>query len=487
MYKDNTIDLIWDNSSPIDSSTMGFLSKAGFRPYTIALGDIPTHLSAQEAGPYVVCVQGRDSSSLDFIQRLRAQYGNAIYVVLRVEPNEVDLAIEAVKVGVDDVISAAIDFQNKWDKVAELARIRLFKNDSYVFVDETSQHLLALVERVGASEVTALMQGPTGSGKEVLARLTHDFSPRRSGPFVPVNCAALPESLAETLMFGHVKGAFTGATKNTEGFFTQAHGGTLFLDEIGELTLPLQAKLLRAIQEREILPVGSSQTSNVDVRIVAATNRDLRAAIRTGSFREDLYFRVSTFRINVPGLKDRLDDILPLANFFLMKHGRDEDEYQLTPEASSKLLAYPWPGNVRELENVVQRAIVLSTSESIEGDHLIFDELIGYAETNTEIQRNHQPERRFGELPFERAINRYEDQGDSILPEQGDHQSDPPGNTGLQGAMDANEFRIIVETIKNTKTRKEAADVLGISQRTLRYKIARMREKGIPVPKRRSA
>ena len=122
MYKDNTIDLIWDNSSPIDSSTMGFLSKAGFRPYTIALGDIPTHLSAQEAGPYVVCVQGRDSSSLDFIQRLRAQYGNAIYVVLRVEPNEVDLAIEAVKVGVDDVISAVIDFQNKWDKVAELAR-----------------------------------------------------------------------------------------------------------------------------------------------------------------------------------------------------------------------------------------------------------------------------------------------------------------------------------------------------------------------------
>ena len=152
-----------------------------------------------------------------------------------------------------------------------------------------------------------------GSGKEVLARLTHDFSPRRSGPFIPVNCAALPESLAESLLFGHTRGAFTGATRSTDGFFTQAHGGTLFLDEIGELTLPLQAKLLRAIQEREIIPVGSSESSKVDVRIVAATNLDLRSAIRAGTFREDLYFRVSTFRINVPGLKSRLDDILPLS------------------------------------------------------------------------------------------------------------------------------------------------------------------------------
>ena len=217
---------------------MGFLSKSGFRPHPVAIGDIQAHLTAhQEISQWVVCIQGRDSSSLEFIQQLRAQYGNSLYVVLRVEANEVDLAIQAVKVGVDDVISAGMDFQNKWDKVAELARIRLFKNDSYVFVDETSQHLLALVERVGASEVTALMHGPTGSGKEVLARLTHDFSPRRAGPFIPVNCAALPETLAESLLFGHTRGAFTGATRSTDGFFTQAHGGTLFLDEIGDCLL----------------------------------------------------------------------------------------------------------------------------------------------------------------------------------------------------------------------------------------------------------
>jgi two-component system response regulator FlrC len=339
------------------------------------------------------------------------------------------------------------------------------------------------------------MYGPTGSGKEVLARLTHDFSPRRDGPFVPVNCAALPEALAESLLFGHAKGAFTGATRSTEGFFTQAQGGTLFLDEIGELTLPLQAKLLRAIQEKEVLPVGSSETQRVDVRIVAATNRDLRAGIRAGYFREDLYFRVSTFRINVPGLSARLDDILPLANYFLVKHGREDRVLQLSPEAAAKLLAYTWPGNVRELENVVQRAIVLSNDGVIAGNHLVFDEPADhelYAREPMPMDNVHAFE------PASVQRERWRDaQGAPTNPftahlgaptafeepaEEGSENS-----SGLQGAMDANEFRIIVDTIKNTRTRQEAADMLGISQRTLRYKIARMRERGIQIPKRRSA
>ncbi len=487
MYQDQIIDLIWDNSSPIDSTTMGMLTKAGFRPHTLPIGDIPSYVSSQNSGPYVVCIHGRDMSSIELIEVMRSQFGASLYIVLRLEGSEVDLAVEAVKVGVDDVISSDMDCQSRWDKVADLARVRLIKNDSYVFVDETSQHLLALVERVGASEVTALMHGPTGSGKEVLARLTHDFSPRRSGPFIPVNCAALPESLAESLLFGHTRGAFTGATRSTDGFFTQAHGGTLFLDEIGELTLPLQAKLLRAIQEREIIPVGSSESTRVDVRIVAATNLDLRSAIRAGAFREDLYFRVSTFRINVPGLNSRLDDILPLANFFLVKHGKEQYDYQLSPEASSKLLSYAWPGNVRELENVIQRAIVLSSDGAVDSTHLIFDELIGPAEPS---YGNYGEISRPSEMPFDRALRRYENGSSQAPAEYEDNQGsfeETQSSSGLQGAMDANEFRIIVETIKNTKTRKEAADVLGISQRTLRYKIARMREKGITVPKRQSA
>jgi two-component system response regulator FlrC len=336
---------------------------------------------------------------------------------------------------------------------------------------------------------------------------------------VPVNCAALPEALAESLLFGHAKGAFTGATRSTEGFFSQAQGGTLFLDEIGELTLPLQAKLLRAIQEKEVLPVGSSETQRVDVRIIAATNRDLRAGIRAGYFREDLYFRVSTFRINVPGLSARLDDILPLANYFLVKHGREDRALQLSPEASAKLLAYSWPGNVRELENVIQRAIVLSGDGVIAGNHLVFDEpadhelyigepsgmpaslmnpahasgyagaagtLPGAGNNVHALDGAHGQRDRWRDAqgaptnPF--SAHMAAQNGFESLPEEASDNT-----TGLQGAMDANEFRIIVDTIKNTRTRQEAADMLGISQRTLRYKIARMRERGIQIPKRRSA
>ena len=213
---------------------------------------------------------------------------------------------------------------------------------------------------------------------------------------------------------------------------------------------------------------------------------DLRSAIRVGAFREDLYFRVSTFRINVPGLKSRLDDILPLANFFLVKHCRDQREYTLNPEAASKLLSYSWPGNVRELENVIQRAIVLSSDGLIDSNHLIFDELIATTEPSYVAAGGAS---RPSEMPFDRAMRRYES-SDQIHEERADGFQpieSPQSPSGLQGAMDANEFRIIVETIKNTRTRKEAADVLGISQRTLRYKVARMREKGITIPKRQSA
>ena len=389
---------------------------------------------------------------------LRDVLGPRVYLILRVDNSDLSTAIAGVKSGVDDVVTVDADCK-VWQTVAASARLRLLKYESYVFVDETSQQLLALVERVGASEVTVLLQGATGSGKEVLARLAHDFSPRRDGPFVPVNCAALPENLAESLLFGHVRGAFTGATRNTEGFFTQAQGGTLFLDEVGELSPQLQAKLLRAIQEKEVLPVGSSQSHKVDVRIVSATNRDLRSGAVDNSFREDLYFRISTFRINVPSLIARLDDVLPLANFFILKHSRENRSLQFSPDAVAKLLSYSWPGNVRELENVVQRAIVLTTGDVIQPQYLIFDEPVQQPDVTPVA----------GAVPV---------------------ATQPAGLTqtdGLQDAMEANEFRIIAETVRTSPTRQAAALALGISERTLRYKLARMRERGMELPRRRSA
>jgi two-component system response regulator FlrC len=224
------------------------------------------------------------------------------------------------------------------------------------------------------------------------------------------------------------------------------------------LTPQLQAKLLRAIQEKEVLPVGSSDSQKVDVRIVSATNRNLRDPRFNNGFREDLYFRISTFRINVPSLSSRLDDVLPLANFFVLKHSPETSSIQFSPEAIAKLLAYQWPGNVRELENVVQRAIVLCNGIEVHSKHLIFDEPIaGYSVAEGEFSSDHA------------ALSVH-----SPIEAQSSVRVEEP----LQDALEANEFRIIAETVKAAPTKQAAAKQLGISERTLRYKMAKMRERG---------
>ena len=464
MYENQPIELFWDSGSVLDTSTAKVLREGGFSARPISLSELSDRQISAKTSPRVVCIQGLAGMQEAYIKNVRELLGPRVYLILRVDANDFDTALIAVRCGVDDVVTKDAD-SKKWSAIAASARIRLLKFESYVFVDETSQNLLALVERVGASDVTALLQGPTGSGKEVLARLMHDFSPRRGGPFVPVNCAALPEELAESLLFGHLKGSFTGATRDTAGFFRQAHRGTLFLDEIGELTTQLQAKLLRAIQEKEVLPVGSSDSQKVDVRIVSATNRNLRDPRLNNGFREDLYFRISTFRINVPSLVSRLDDVLPLANFFVLKHSPETSSIQFSPEAIAKLLAYQWPGNVRELENVVQRAIVLCNGIEVESKHLIFDEpIVGYSSSGMGYG--------YGD-------------GYPLQP-LADNQTPARSEEPLQDALEANEFRIIAETVKTAPTKQAAAKQLGISERTLRYKMAKMRERGF-APQRKIA
>jgi Nif-specific regulatory protein len=220
----------------------------------------------------------------------------------------------------------------------------------------------ALVHRARGSEATVLLSGETGTGKELLGRAIHSGGRRRAGPFLAVNCAAFPDSLLESELFGHTKGAFTGADREKRGLFESAGGGTLFLDEIGETSGPLQAKLLRVLQEREVRPLGGTRTRRIDVRVIAATNRDLRFEVSNGHFREDLFYRLVVFPIPVPPLRRRPEDILPLAEHFLHRHGRRERKpgCHLTREAAHLLLSYGWPGNVRELENEIQRALALS-------------------------------------------------------------------------------------------------------------------------------
>ena len=243
--------------------------------------------------------------------------------------------------------------------------------------DIASRNLLGLAKRVAATDVTVFVNGPTGTGKEVLARFIHNHSERSDAPFVAVNCAAIPDNMLEAILFGHEKGAFTGASTSNKGIFRAADGGTLLLDEISEMPMALQAKLLRALQERAVTPIGSQTDIPVDVRVVATTNRNMAEEIRNGNFREDLYYRLNVFPLNTVSLCERDDDIVPIATFLLGRHVKVvTDMPWLDDSAIMALKAHAWPGNVRELENVLQRALVLSQNGVITSNEILIDNVL---------------------------------------------------------------------------------------------------------------
>ncbi|HSJ77358.1 MAG TPA: sigma 54-interacting transcriptional regulator, partial [Erythrobacter sp.] len=322
--------------------------------------------------------------------------------------------------------------------------------------DPHSLALLTLAERIAASEIPVLLEGPTGTGKEVMAQFVHRLSPRADGPFVAVNCAAMPEAMLEALLFGHRKGAFTGASDAGEGLFRAADKGTLLLDEIGELPLALQAKLLRALQEGEILPLGATRPVTVDVRVVAATNRHLAAEVEAGRFREDLLYRLNVFPMTLPALRDRPGDIAPLAFGMLLRHAAAPGcPGWIGREALALLAAHPWPGNVRELENVIRRAILLADGASvIVPEHIVFDT----------------------------AVRPVTDNGAAVLnPAPAAAAAATAANArSLSDVAFASEARAILETLANNSGNRVAtARSLGISERTLRYRLASMRGAGM--------
>jgi two-component system response regulator FlrC len=326
----------------------------------------------------------------------------------------------------------------------------------YVFVDPKSQHLLALVERLAVTKAAVLLQGQTGTGKEIVARTLHALSDRASAPFIALNCAAMPENLVEDMLFGHEKGAFTGATRELQGIFEQAKFGTVFLDEIGEMPIQLQAKLLRVLQEKEVVRLGGRDTIPLDFRLIAATNKDLKDGIAEKTFREDLYYRISAFKLQIPSLAERKGDILPLANTLAIRHGLDNPEF--TEPALRELYRYGWPGNVRELDNVIQRAVVFSNYGRIDSQHLFFDEPLSREEQDFGHHK-------LGQDYYSARMS----QPTSSIPMVSRHRD-------LQSAVRESEYDVIMDAINSTRTREDAARKLGISPRTLRYKMAKLRE-----------
>lgn len=352
------------NSSEILSATAHLIECCGFSVSRITAFSPQLNIEANA----IVCVSAREIEQLGgeevFLQIAKGYKPNKLIVLTE---NAVEFSINSTLGGRLINVAATPTPMSTEIFSSMLADLILENQTAYYCGSKQSANTISLVRRVAAKDVTVLVNGPTGTGKEVLSKFIHENSNRKDNPFIAINCAAIPENMLEAMLFGHEKGAFTGASAANQGIFRAADKGTLLLDEISEMPLGLQAKILRVLQERVITPLGGSREINVDVRVIATTNRNMIQEIREGNFREDLYYRLNVFPIMTLALSERVEDIVPIAMALLRKHSQNESfTFTLSDEAAIKLKEHSWPGNVRELDNVIQRALVLSDGPIIE-------------------------------------------------------------------------------------------------------------------------
>jgi two-component system NtrC family response regulator len=376
--------LLIDDDESLRRVTEYNLSEAGFQVITAGTGRDGLGLFSKNNPDLVITdVKLGDMDGLEVLAAIKRE-SPATPVIVITAFGSIEMAVKAMHEGAFNFITKPFDRETlrlSCSKALELGSLRSQKQQLEDEVDrltgtagmETANSAMAeLLEtalRVASSEATVLITGESGTGKEVLARLVHQHSARRDGPMVAVNCTAIPDTLIESELFGHVKGAFTGAISNRKGRFQSASSGTLFLDEIGELKMDMQAKLLRAIQERDVTPVGSDRNEKVDVRIIAATNKDLSDEVAKNTFREDLFYRLSVIPLHIPPLRERREDIPALANHFLKKLGAPSG-VKFSAKAMALMKKYEWPGNIRELQNSVERSLILRKSNIIEPDDI---------------------------------------------------------------------------------------------------------------------
>ena len=439
--------LVVDDDSYVRESTEEILRRKGYQVDTSANGkDALVRLDEADFDLILSDIKMPEMDGIELLAAAKGKYPD-IHVIMMTAFGSVDNAVEAMRKGAYDyiqkgsadpteielVVERALKYQ---DSQRENKRLRSELQDKYSFNNmigkaHNMEQVFDLIDTVADSRATVLVTGESGTGKELVARALHYNSPRRSAPFIRLNCAALPKDLMESELFGHEKGAFTGAIKQTRGRFEMADGGTLLLDEISEIDPALQAKLLRVLQEREFERIGSTQTIKVDVRIVATTNRDLQKEVEAGNFREDLYYRLNVIEMGLPPLRERKEDIPALVQNFVAKYN-EENGKRITgvaDETLDALLAYDWPGNIRELENYTERAVVVARGEALAPDD--------YPQRLT---------------------------------------SGPQGRDdgGIHVGMTVHEIerRLIMKTLESCQgNRTEAAGMLGISTRTLRNKL----------------
>jgi two-component system, response regulator FlrC len=382
-------------------------------------------------------------------------------VVVMTAYADAKLAVEALRSGARDFLikpfvpEQLVEVISRYKKEpSSSAGKKSHHQQEIIAADPATLAVMTRCERVGKTDTTALLTGESGVGKDIFARHIHDLSKRAGKPYVAINCAAIPDTLLESILFGHEKGAFTGASKAQPGKFEQAHGGTLFLDEIGEMPLELQAKLLRVLQDHVVERLGSRESIACDVRIVAATNKDLQARVAEGKFREDLYFRLAVFPIRIPTLRERPKDILPLAEAFLRRYGNTmgRPDIQLNAASKQALQGYAWPGNIRELENAIQRALLLCDDPYIEPYHIELEGNISAPGTPLALNTSKENQSTVAAVAIDGA------------------------KSSDIGSLEREHILKVLSQVNGS--RKEAVSILGISERALRYKLKAYKEAG---------
>jgi two-component system response regulator HydG len=379
--------LLVDDDAPLCETLELALTKRGYRTAScLSAADALTRLSAEDFEVVVTDLNMRGTGGIELCTRIVANRPDIPVIVLTAF-GSLDTAVSAIRAGAYDFISKpveldvlaiAIDRAAKHRELREEVRrlrlevVRSEPPPAFIGKSTAMRSVYDLIERVADSESSVFVTGESGTGKELVANALHSLSRRRDQPIIAINCAAMPEGVLESELFGHTKGAFTDAKNDRPGLFVQADGGTLFLDEIGDLPLALQPKLLRVLQERTVRPIGGRSWAPINVRLIAATNRDLESAIEEGRFREDLYYRINVVHIDLPPLRSRAGDVLPLAQHFLRQFASRADKRILgiAPAAAEKLVAYTWPGNVRELQNCIERSVALARYDHIGADDL---------------------------------------------------------------------------------------------------------------------
>ena len=437
--------LVVEDDASLREAIGDTLELAGRRYVAVEGGEPALKVLGEQAFSIVISdVRMMPMDGITLLKEIRQRLPH-LPVVLMTAYAEVEKAVDAMRSGACDFLLKPFDPQAL---LAHINRYELPAGDDETGVvanDPASRELFSMAQRVAQTDATVLLTGESGVGKEVVARFIHRNSAREKGPFVAINCAAIPESLLEATLFGYEKGAFTGAQQAQAGKFEQAQEGTLLLDEVTEMPMSLQAKLLRVLQEREVERVGGKKPVPLNIRIVATSNRDMAEAVAKGVFREDLFYRLNVFPVAIPALRQRAQDILPIARYFVVEHGArfSRAGVGLSPAAEQALLAYDWPGNVRELENVVQRALILSNGPSIGAEHL-----------NLAV-------RPAGIVPVIEPAPPLE-----------------PGEKKADNMKDLEREHILRTLAEMGGSRKKAIERLGISERTLRYKLQQYRDEG---------